>query len=558
MKRFSHAVLTAIALVLCLYASATFRSSPARAAVDGADPAANALLAKHRDFVGWDVSDSTVTSWIATTVRTPERVAPTPTPAPGVTPDPSATPRGQSAAREYRVGLIYRDVYGGGNEGANASSGFTGQRFWNANENGFSVRVVNDEARRLYSDNLVSAEATTLIPGARVHGQAEVAGVKTTIVRLTPANGAPIDAYIAEDGSYRRIVIDPESKFHAIDFTIPNYVEIAPGKKAIGSTLFAKRSRPQTIAYAKVNVPIPATLLQIPSPTATWTFDPAQAALPMTIQRGSTYNNGVGAVVVNATIDGHPGHFLLDSGAGGSIVFKPFADQLTVAPLAESGYSGVNGGFVRSQKIRVKAIAFGANVLHNLIVDRSDAKAFGEIDGILGFDVLARAIVDVDLTNATVRFLDPVKVEPQVGKGAYAFPIDLGDFHITVPVQIGSNLTIHPYIDTGASFDVLISDDLRSSGKVVALTNQIAVGAYRVDDVEYFGGVDGTNVIPVPCVRLTSMKVGPYAYTGVHTCFASSYVFSEDGGLIGFDFLKHFNWTFDYPDEKLVLTPNGK
>ena len=31
---------------------------------------------------------------------------------------------------------------------------------------------------------------------------------------------------------------------------------------------------------------------------------------------------------------------------------------------------------------------------------------------------------------------------------------------------------------------------------------------------------------------------------------------NKKGGLLGIDFLKHFNWTFDYPDGKLILTPN--
>jgi len=30
------------------------------------------------------------------------------------------------------------------------------------------------------------------------------------------------------------------------------------------------------------------------------------------------------------------------------------------------------------------------------------------------------------------------------------------------------------------------------------------------------------------------------------------------GGLLGYDVLKHFNWTFDLPQNSLVLTPNGR
>jgi hypothetical protein len=57
---------------------------------------------------------------------------------------------------------------------------------------------------------------------------------------------------------------------------------------------------------------------------------------------------------------------------------------------------------------------------------------------------------------------------------------------------------------------------------------------------------------------LNEIVIGPYKNQKVETCFGSAKVFGRDGGLIGFHFLKHFNWTFDYLESKLVLTPNGK
>ncbi len=533
-------------------------SAPALAAVETApaDPAAAALLAKHKAFVGWDVSDGSVTTWIATFARPApaKKVAQKPT---GATPAPSATPE-VDPTTEYRRGLVYRQDYARYTSGVHRSEGFTGRMFWRTNLSNNMVHVLETPAKIDFSMNLVFAEATTLVPIAHVRGKADVDGVATTIVRLSPANGFPIDVYEDDAGAYRRVVVNPGDESESLDFRVEGYTQIAPGKKAIGSYRYAQAERPITITYASVNEPIDDAKLAIPTPTATWTFDPEQGTTPITIAR-SIYNNGSGAVIVRATLDGHEGRFLLDSGnASNILLYKPYADAFTADTLARTGSRGVSGGVIRSEAIRINELAIGKNVLHNVVADRTGAKAMGDIDGILGFDLFAHAIIDVDLGADTIAFFDPAKVEPTVGKGAFAFPVDLSEFAMRVPVTIGSNIVFHPVIDTGNSFDVLVSESLRASGKLVVLNNVRNVVGYEVEDKQYMMGVDGMGNIPVSCVRLNNVKVGPYAYTGVHTCFGPSVAFGPDDGLIGFDFLRHFNWTFDYPDEKLVLTPNGK
>ena len=58
-------------------------------------------------------------------------------------------------------------------------------------------------------------------------------------------------------------------------------------------------------------------------------------------------------------------------------------------------------------------------------------------------------------------------------------------------------------------------------------------------------------------MRLNEIQIGPYRYQKALSCFAANDAFGIDGGLLGFDFLRHFNWTFDYPHNRVVLTPNG-
>ena len=141
--------------------------------------------------------------------------------------------------------------------------------------------------------------------------------------------------------------------------------------------------------------------------------------------------------------------------------------------------------------------------------------------------------------------------------GAYAFPVNLAEFVPEIPLNVRGVMT-HPIFDTGNSSFVTLSEDLRTSGKIVALTDAMRVNNQMMEYQFTFYGVDGPTPYPEKCSRLTELQIGPYKYQNVETCFALPQVFGRDGGLIGFDFLKHFNWTFDYPESKLVLTPNGK
>ena len=68
-------------------------------------------------------------------------------------------------------------------------------------------------------------------------------------------------------------------------------------------------------------------------------------------------------------------------------------------------------------------------------------------------------------------------------------------------------------------------------------------------------GVGGGSGSLDSCGAAQSMRIGPIAYEHVPFCFHALEVGSD--GLLGFDFFKNFAWTFDYPDGKIVITPNA-
>jgi len=520
-------------------------SHVARAADDG-----NALLAKHRVFVGWQFDDGTLTSWRSTT-----KWKPSATPAPSETPDPDATPVPAFVINSVRRGPLFHETEMRENGPFSNDEGFTGRVFWRANENGFVVTMLEDAVRQAFAVNAIEDEAVSKLPGT-ARGRAKVGDTAVQIVRVQPSPGFPVDLYIDSEGAYRRAVVSPDDAEHRITIDIDKYFEALPGKKVVGQYHY-NRAGSYVVDSFEPNVPVSDQDLVPPQPRATWTFGPPEP-FPIELHKYSAIygSSGASAVQVHASVNGHDGTFILDSGSGGILLFGGFAKSLNLEKLGASASSGVNGNLIRTDTVRIDSLALGPNVLHNVIAEQSRGSSFPGEDGLIGFDVLARAIVDVDLDAQRMTIFDPAKYAPSVKKGAAAIPIDLTDFVPQMHITVGNGIDVFTIVDTGNSLEVLLSEAFRSSGKVVGLS-QIQLGGVAVEDTEYLGGVDGSSPYPVPCTRLNHMSVGPYPYENGRVCFGPVRAFGQKGGLLGIDFLKHFNWTFDYPDGKLILTPNG-
>ncbi len=485
------------------------------------------------------------------------------TPRPSPSPDEADIPKsGPPETVTYRRGALFRQL-GSGN-GNSTESGFTGRAFWEADDNGYTVLLLEDQGRRALTENALDSDQ---LAGATLEsrGTRTVNGILCDIVRVTPPAG--VTAEVAVDratGGFVKIVYEPDDRYVHDDETIVGYKEIAPGVRVPGAYKAAHGE------YKLVDGTVRAVTndeLRGPVPTAKWTFASTDATPIDVVTRTPEFGfmPPGKAVHVHATINGTPGTFLLDSGDGADILlYSAFTDKLAkkLTTIGRTGFSGINGRGVAARLERVDTLQVGKNTLSNVSVSVAKGGFGADIDGILGFDFLAGAIVDVNLAEKTIRILDPSVYEPTVVKGAYAFPINLASRQPGISLRVGDAET-KAVFDSGDSFLVSLSDDLLRSRRVVALTDTTRIAdPYSGAPMEFqynlfFVGVDGPTSVPAKCSRINQLEVGPYRYERVETCFAPAEVFGKDGGLIGMDFLQHFNWTFDYVDSKLVLTPNG-
>ncbi len=472
----------------------------ARAADDAA-----ALLAKHAAYAGWTGGDGTI--------RTLRETG-------------AATRDGKTVAvlRRLQSGQIYRES--ATHSGGVFDRGFTGRVFWQSNVNGFTTRTVGDAVKALATDIEVANEELTRFP-ATVRGHETIDGVSTTIVRVTPDAGLPVDVYIdPQSGAYKRLTIDPDGKYEQ-DVDVLADTDVVGGKT--------------TYAYTniEINTEISADELHPPPAVATWTFGPAAQSTPIVVQDRQ--------ILLDATVNGHPGRFLFDTGASETVLTDSFARLVGAKPRGHSYVSGIGGG-IRANVYRVETLAIGPNTLHDLTVatgleEREQREE--HIDGLIGFDLLAGAIVDLDLDASTVRLYDPASMAPDHTQGI-TLRIDLSGGSPAVAMIAGGRIPVNAIIDSGDSFFVAFSSQLVSRGRLKFFSRPDSLA----NELQ-FVGVNGHETDA--CGSLESLELGPISYRPVPACMSAS--MSNNDVLVGFDFFKAFNYVFDYPDGEILLSP---
>lgn len=482
-----------------------------------ADDAAS-LLAKHRAFVGWQYGDGTF-HFLRLTGQT--------------TKSQGATAQTYSTFTVIRANTVYRSTVIQKATGFAADQGYTGNVFWATDENGFIHPIIGDAEKAQISTALVFNEATPELAG-KLEGSATVNGTPVSIVRVTPANALPIDLYIdPTSGAYKRYVIDPEGAYRST-VDVLSYIDGPGGKKFIGS--YKVPDSDYTTTYEKIEAPasIDTHLFAPPHPTASWTFDPANTPVPISYDWYRTHR-----IYFHAKVNGVDGKFILDTGAGiGIALTQSFADKLKLKQLNTGTAYGI-GGSVVTKTAKLDTFALGGSTLHDVVVSYEDVKL--DADGVVGYDLLAAAIAHLDLDGQTLTLYDPATTDLSklVGSGI-SLTVGMDAGVPMVPMEIDGRIPVNARLDTGNPMYVLFGPDLIYKDHLVMMRH----GAIMP-------GMGGYEF--VECGEVSEISMGPVKYAGAPACQSKS--FDGHTVLVGLDFLRHFNFWFDYPQSQLVLLP---
>jgi predicted aspartyl protease len=248
-----------------------------------------------------------------------------------------------------------------------------------------------------------------------------------------------------------------------------------------------------------------------------------------------------------------PYEFILDTGAGTSLVSPRLAAGLGIASEGTREGTGAAGRVMVAMG-RVESLAVGAArrgpmpIAVTAEVDRIGAAVGARIDGDLGYDFLKSFTLTLDYRRRVIRLTQGgYEVAGAGGVGHAQVPFRLAGAVkplVMVPAYVNGRGPHAFVLDTGASATVL-SPTLAAALRIETVAAEAMTGA---------GGI----------LQATSGRVGTLAVGGATLQNVSVMVadfLSELGrlagepidGILGYNFLRHFRVTLDYPQGVLWL-----
>ncbi len=256
-----------------------------------------------------------------------------------------------------------------------------------------------------------------------------------------------------------------------------------------------------------------------------------------------------GHIVVKPVIDGkETGWFILDSGAGASVITPAAAKRLGLKAIGKSVLAG-SGANVATTTLRASdSFRLGPMTVEGLVFLEMDlgavAPALREIEGVIGWDILIRARVEFDLAAPDVRLLDSAG-----GSGAQPEwqPLVL---HGKRPLVRGGVEGDHWglfMLDTGAANTTLVMHS--------PTVERLSLLDGRTGATNSFTGAGGSSRY-VPS-RLAWVELAGHRYTDLPVRLsldkaggmADPYAF----GTVGVNILRDLSLTFDYPHQRIAL-----
>ncbi len=246
-----------------------------------------------------------------------------------------------------------------------------------------------------------------------------------------------------------------------------------------------------------------------------------------------------------------PFEFILDTGAGTSLLSSDLAKQLKVKIVgSKEGQSA--GGRVAVSLAKTESLAVGETELHDVDVGIVDLSHIGKtiganVDGDLGYNFLKHFRLTIDYCNCEVRLDDPKRVE-NFGRSAKT----------EVPMRLASPAKPLILIDVHANgrgpFQFAIDTGTSTTAITPELAKQLGVESSPVGPV-----TTGGAQIAVTAGQLQSFQVGGAKIDNMAVVFAdffamlSSSIGAKLDGIVGYNFLRNYKVVIDYPGETFSL-----
>jgi hypothetical protein len=252
-----------------------------------------------------------------------------------------------------------------------------------------------------------------------------------------------------------------------------------------------------------------------------------------------------------------PLSFILDTGASATVVNRTVAERLGLA-LQSSEDARTGGGSVQTASASGITLSVGNASLPDLTIVAIDLSGLHAglgrpVDGILGYDIFHRYVVEIDYAANTVRLHDPTEYR-YAGAGDI-LPIVIEDQVPFAQVQVlrpdGDAVDAKLEFDTGQTGAMTLVKPYVDTNQLVApqqarlriRTGAILSGGVTADVVRVAGIRLGRFLVTNPVVSITPDVEGAGVSGGTV-------------GLLGGEVLRRFTVTVDYSRSRIILEPN--
>src|ERR1700730_13464070 len=249
--------------------------------------------------------------------------------------------------------------------------------------------------------------------------------------------------------------------------------------------------------------------------------------------------------------DRGPFDFILDTGAGTSLLTPTLAKQLNVKIVgSKEGQSA--GGSVAVSLAKADSLAVGDARIDDVDVGIVDLAHIGKtigakIDGDLGYNFLKYFRVSIDYRRCEIRLDDPKCVEQFGSSGKTEVPIRLANPAqplLLVDVYANGRGPFQFAIDTGTSTTAITPELAKQLGLKTSPIGPVTSGGAHVD---------------VKTGTLTSFQVGGAKIDNMPVVVADFFVMLSNAigvklyGMVGYNFLRNYQVVIDFPGETRSL-----
>ena len=246
-----------------------------------------------------------------------------------------------------------------------------------------------------------------------------------------------------------------------------------------------------------------------------------QAATNVPAEFPFQYREGLLWIEVNLPQSDQPLHFLLDTGAGASVINLNTAKRLGLKPGREVSVRGV-GGTLPGYWQQLLSAKAGVVELPDkyLAVDLGKLSSSCEqtVDGLVGADFFCDHVVQIDFDAHKVRLLKPERP----AKSDEVLPLQLRTCGMRVPITVDGHKRQWVRLDTGCATAL---QWVTSDVNLDQCSRQMAIGLAEIS---------------IPQAK-TTVNIGEQEFEDVPTGLHKTAIFAGEAGLLGNGLLSRFS-----------------